>query len=353
MNDAASQPGQLLFCGFHGTEMPDDLAGLIAAGRVGGVILFARNLESPPQIRSLTTALLAAAPDDAPLLVAIDQEGGRVQRLREPWTVWPPMRRVGDCQDPAVTRRVAGALARELRDLGIALDFAPVVDVDTNPENPVIGDRSFSSDPTRVSEHAAHFITAMQEAGVAACAKHFPGHGDTDRDSHVELPSLPHSLARLRDVELPPFEAAVRAGVASIMTAHVLFPALDPNRPATLSPRVMALLREDLAYDGVVFSDDLEMQAVAKHHSPDLLVTDCLEAGIDALLVCRSALLRDQILGHLEGAPDASIERALTRVAALKAQYAAGPAPGAPSRRPPYPAHQKLAQQVTGHSRPA
>ena len=340
----AAQPGQLLFCGFDGTEMPDDLARLIAAGRVGGVILFARNLESPSQVRSLTAALRARAPDDAPLLVAIDQEGGRVQRLREPWTEWPPMRRVGDFQDTAVTRRVAGALARELRDLGIALDFAPVVDVDTNPENPVIGDRSFGSDPSRVSEHTAHFIAAMQEAGVAACAKHFPGHGDTKSDSHVELPSLAHSLARLREVELPPFEAAVRAGVASIMTAHVRFPALDPDRPATLSPSVMGLLREDLAYDGVVFSDDLEMQAVADHHSPDSLVTGCLEAGVDALLVCRSAPLRDEILALLERAPDASIERPLTRVAALKARFPAGPSPG--GGKPPYPAHRKLAQRV-------
>ncbi|HEY0136858.1 MAG TPA: beta-N-acetylhexosaminidase [Nannocystis sp.] len=316
------QPGQLLFAGFQGKELPRALAELLAQGRQGGVILFARNIGDPAQVRALTAALHAAAPPEAPVLLAIDQEGGRVQRLRAPWTEWPPMRLLGERDDPATTAAVASAIARELADLGIGLDFAPVVDVDTNPDNPVIGDRSFSRDPARVGRHAAAFITAMQDAGVAACAKHFPGHGDTTTDSHLELPRLEHDLHRLREVELPPFKAAVAAGVASIMTAHVLFPRLDKKRPATLAPDVMDLLRGELGYDGVVFSDDLEMKAVADHFQPEPLVRGCLEAGCDAVLVCSQFDLVREALRLLEKTPDALLEHPLRRMLAFKQRYA-------------------------------
>lgn len=319
------QPGQLLFAGFTGTTLPADLAALLAHGRVGGVVLFSRNVESPDQLRELIDEIRAAAPDDLPPLLAIDQEGGRVQRLRDPWTEWPPMRRLGDRDEPDDTRAFARAVARELVELGIFVDFAPVVDVDTNPDNPVIGDRSFGRDPARVARHVRPVIEALQAAGVAACAKHFPGHGDTDLDSHLGLPRLPHDLDRLREVELRPFAAAIEAGVASIMTAHVVFSAIDPRRPATLSPDVMALLREELGYDGVVFSDDLEMKAVADHYRPLQLVQGALEAGVDALLVCRDASLRREVLQRLERSPDGRVERAIERVVALKQRYARGP----------------------------
>jgi beta-N-acetylhexosaminidase len=316
------QPGQLLFAGFQGTELPRELAELLAAGRIGGVILFARNIVDAAQVRALTTALHAAAPPEAPVLLAIDQEGGRVQRLRAPWTEWPPMRVLGERGDPATTAEVATALARELSDLGIGLDFAPVVDVDTNPKNPVIGDRSFSREPAQVARHASAFITAMQAAGVAACAKHFPGHGDTLTDSHLELPRLEHDLDRLWEVELPPFRAAVAAGVASMMTAHVLFPRLDRARPATLAPDVMNLLRGELGYDGVVFSDDLEMKAVADHFKPEPLVRGSLEAGCDAVLVCSQRDLTREALRLLEHLPDALLEHPLRRMVAMKQRYA-------------------------------
>jgi beta-N-acetylhexosaminidase len=368
------QPGQLLFVGFEGTTVPPELARLVGQGRIGGVILFARNLEGPSQARDLVRALHEAAPPEVPLLLAIDQEGGRVQRLRAPWTVWPPMRALGRRDEPATTAAVAEAIARELSDLGIGLDFAPVVDVDTNPANPVIGDRSFAAEPGRVARHATAFISAMQAAGVAACAKHFPGHGDTRSDSHLELPRLPHDLDRLREVELPPFAAAVEAGVASVMSAHVLFEALDRKRPATLSPPVMHLLRGELGYDGVVFSDDLEMKAVSDHFTPEQRVRGALEAGCDALLVCRQADLRDESLRLLERLPDALVEDALRRVVALKQRYAprhrervlgpAQPTQAAPlvgdlfaapealrapepaQEGPPYPEHEELARRI-------
>lgn len=318
------QPGQLLFVGFEGTALPKDLERLVGQGRIGGVILFSRNISGPEQVRDLIRALHAAAPPEVPLLVAIDQEGGRVQRLKAPWTVWPPMRALGRRDEPSTTAAVARAIARELSDLGIGLDFAPVVDVDTNPDNPVIGDRSFDGRPERVSRHAAAFVEAMQAAGVAACAKHFPGHGDTRSDSHFELPRLLHEVDRLREVELAPFAAAARAGVASIMTAHVVFEALDRKRPATLSPPVMHLLRGELGYDGVVFTDDLEMRAVSDHFTPEQRVHGALAAGCDALLVCSKADLRDEALRLVERLPDAKVEAALRRVVAMKQKYAPG-----------------------------
>jgi len=339
-------PGQLLFVGFHGTRVPDDLGALIAAGRVGGVVLFARNIEGPEALRALLRELHAPAPEASPLLVAIDQEGGRVQRLRAPWTLWPPMRAVGDLDDPEATRTLAAALARELLDLGIGLDFAPVVDVATEPSNPVIGDRSFGETSERVARHARSFVEGLQAAGVAACAKHFPGHGDTTRDSHQELPRLAHDLERLRRVELPPFRAAIEAGVASVMTAHILFPALDPARPATLSPQVLRILRKELGFDGVIFSDDLEMRAVAETIPIRQRVLGALEAGVDALLVCSEHALWQQALETLEAARPTLLEAKLRRMRALKERFAfrarsAAFADAPPT--PPYTAHQQLA----------
>ncbi len=340
----SGQPGQLLFCGFEGTAVPDDLAALVSDGRIGGVILFARNIESPTQLRALTRDLHRLAPEGAPLLIAIDQEGGRVQRLRSPWTEWPPMRKLGDLDDENLTAEFATALARELIDFGIGLDFAPCIDVDTNPENPIIGDRSFGREPGVVARHAARFTRALQQAGVAACAKHFPGHGDTSTDSHLVLPRLDHDLERLREIELPPFRAAIDAGVASIMTAHILFPALDADRPATLSPDVMRILRRDLGYDGVVFSDDLEMKAVADHFSPTRLVDESLSAGVDSVLVCRDAALRDEVLALLEATSPSRLAASLGRIAALKQRF--GGLSSSPPSSPPYAAHAALARRL-------
>ncbi|MCA9660772.1 MAG: beta-N-acetylhexosaminidase, partial [Myxococcales bacterium] len=274
--------------------------------------------------------------------------GGRVQRLRDPFTVWPPMRRVGEHGDLEATAAVAEALAVELADYGIGLDFAPVVDVDTNPQNPVIGDRSFARTAAKVSDHARAFIRAMQGRGVAACAKHFPGHGDTTSDSHLELPRLEHDLDRLRAVELPPFAAAVAAEVATVMTAHVLFPRLDRKRPATLSPPIMAILREELGYDGFIFSDDLEMRAVADHFSVEQRTYGPLEAGVDGLLVCSDASLADEVLRLLERAPDRLVEEGVRRLVALKQAYAGARRIAAEHRPsgPPYPEHVALAERL-------
>ena len=338
------QPGQLLFAGFAGTELPDDLAALILAGRLGGVVLFARNVASPAQLRALAAELHDRAPADAPLCVAIDQEGGRVQRLRAPWTEWPPMRRLGERGSPADSQALGRALGRELADLRIDLDFAPVVDVDTNPANPVIGDRSFSRDPGEVARHAVAFIHGLQGEGVAACAKHFPGHGDTAIDSHLDLPRVEHDRERLARIELVPFRAVAAAGVASMMTSHVCLSRLDPDLPATLSPRVLALLREEIGYQGLVFSDDLEMRAIADRFAPGEMTRGALAAGVDALLVCSRADLRDEVLAALESAPDRLLEASLGRMAAFKRAWAGGRR-GA-GGEPPYAAHRELATRL-------
>jgi beta-N-acetylhexosaminidase len=337
-------PGQLLFAGFEGTRPPPALRALIAAARVGGVVLFRRNFEDVEQARALVAELHACAPPELPLIVAIDEEGGRVQRLRDWWTAWPPMRRLGERDDPALTTAMAQALGRELADVRIDLSFAPVVDVDTNPANPVIGDRSFGRTPELVARHATAFIAGLQAAGVAACAKHFPGHGDTAIDSHVALPVLAHDLARLRAVELPPFAAAIRAGVASVMTAHVLLPAVDPDEPATLSARALGLLRHELGYDGLVFSDDLDMEAVARRHTPAELARRAIAAGVDVLLACRDPERQAGVLAALEAAPAATLAPALARLASFKQRYGGG-RHGRDSS-PPYEAHQRLAARI-------
>jgi beta-N-acetylhexosaminidase len=285
-----------LFCvGFRGTTPSPEVLELVRRG-VYGVVLFARNVVDAEQVAALVAELKRAA--GRPLLVSIDQEGGRVARLRAPqgFTELPPMRAIGATGDASLAHDVGALLGRELRAVGIDQDYAPVVDVDTNPANSVIGDRSFARDPAVVARLGAALARGLQSAGVAACAKHFPGHGDTSQDSHTDLPRLPHGLERLRAVELVPFRALAAAGVASAMTAHVVFDALDPGRPATLSAPVMRLLREECGYDGCVVSDDLEMKAVAEHFPLEEAVPSALAAGVDALLVCHEASVQHRAI---------------------------------------------------------
>lgn len=329
---ALAEAARGVVVGFDGTRADDAIRHALRELCVGGVILFSRNYESPEQLVELIAELRALSRHER-LLVAVDQEGGPVQRFREPFTVWPEMAAVGESDDPALARRVGAAIATELAAVGIDLNFAPVADVNTNPDNPVIGRRAFGSDAARVAEMVAAFVEGHQGAGVPACAKHFPGHGDTRADSHTELPVLGHDLSRLASVELVPFRAAARAGVASIMTAHVLWPALDPDHPATLSERVLAPLLTELAYDGLVVSDDLEMAAVAGRYSMGEAACRAMTAGCDALLVCKSierqeAVVRGLYDGGRSGlVPHERVRRASMKIDTLLDRVAA--------RRPP------------------
>jgi beta-N-acetylhexosaminidase len=292
MKESLRQAGQRLMVGFEGMAASADLRALIKQYGVGHVILFARNVDGPEQLAELAREIQGIARDagqDLPVMIGVDQEGGRVARLREPWTLWPSLRALGRLGSEAYAERMGRALAAELEPCGIRWDFAPVVDVDTNPANPVIGDRSFGEDPALVGRLGAAMIRGLQEGYVAACAKHFPGHGDTSLDSHLELPIVTHSPSRLEEVELRPFRAATEAGVASVMTAHVLMPELDETLPATLSPRIVeTLLRRQMKYDGVVVSDDLEMKAVAKGWGPGEAAVLAAQAGCDLLTMSKS-----------------------------------------------------------------
>jgi beta-N-acetylhexosaminidase len=238
------------------------------------------------EVAALTERFVAAAPQDLPPLIAIDQEGGRVARLGAPVLLLPPMARLSALGDADLTRRAGALLGRQLAALGFSMDFAPVLDVNTNPHNPVIGDRAFGDRPEVVIEQALAFAEGLGSAGILACGKHFPGHGDTDLDSHLALPRLTHTRARLDAVELAPF-AAARGRLPAVMTAHVVFEALAPDRPATLAPAVVRdLLRGELGYDGVVISDDLEMRAIADHYGVEQAACMAIEAGCDVLLIC-------------------------------------------------------------------
>jgi beta-N-acetylhexosaminidase len=278
----------LLAVGFAGTAPSAEVKELLRRG-VSGAVLFGRNVESAEQVAALSAALKREA--GRPLLLSVDQEGGRVMRLRarHGFTELPPMRALGAAGDEGLAFEVGALLGSELRAAGIDQDYAPVADVDTNPANPVIGDRSLSRDPDSVARLAAALARGLQSAGVAACGKHFPGHGDTAQDSHRELPRLPHALPRLRAVELPPFAALARAGAAAVMTAHVVFEALDPSRPATMSPAALGLLRGECGFRGAVLSDDLEMKAVSAHFPIEEAVPAAVNAGVDLLLVCHRA----------------------------------------------------------------
>jgi beta-N-acetylhexosaminidase len=278
--------GQLLVGGFPGEQIHEEFAALVREARVGGAILFSRNFTTLEDVGDMIQRLTSLTARE-PIWIAVDQEGGRVQRLRAPFPELPPMRAFGEANKKTLVQRAGDLLGASLRLFGIQQNYAPVLDVDSNPANPIIGDRSFSRDPSAVARLGAAFIDGIQGAGVAACGKHFPGHGDTGTDSHLELPALPYDRARLDAIELVPFRAAVRTDVAAIMTAHIMFPALDPEHPATLSDRVIEpLLRRELGYDGVIVSDDLEMKAIADHYGIEDAAVRAIRAGCDQLLIC-------------------------------------------------------------------
>lgn len=343
-----------LIVGFEGHEAPATAIELVRAG-VGGVILFARNVSSPEQVAELNRSLKAAA-GGRPLLCSVDQEGGRVARLRAPWTEWPPMRELGRTEDETLAEEVGRTLGVELKSCGLDLDYAPVLDVDSNPANPIIGDRSFGRDPGLVGKLGAAMVRGLQAMNVAACGKHFPGHGDTWQDSHLTLPRLPHGLDRLRALELVPFRQAIAAGVATIMTAHVVFEALDPDLPATMSKKAIdGLLRRELGFQGVVVSDDLEMKAVHERFPLAEVVEQSLNAGVDAFLACRDVGLQQEVVEHIVRAVEEGrvergrLEEAAGRVSRLAATYAC-PAraidPQAAARLAGSPNHRATAARV-------
>ncbi|MEU3611468.1 glycoside hydrolase family 3 protein [Streptomyces sp. NPDC006872] len=310
--------------GFPGTTAPDWLLRRLGEG-LASVGLFGRNITSPEQLAALTAQLRAERGD---VLVAIDEEGGDVTRLEvRTGSSFPGNHALGAVDDVSLTLEVAAELGRRLAECGVNLNWAPSADVNSNAANPVIGVRSFGADPDLVARHTAAYVTGLQSAGVAACTKHFPGHGDTAVDSHHALPRIDADPAVLAERELTPFRAAIAAGSRAVMTAHILVPALDPARPATLSPRILTtLLREELGYDGLIVTDGMEMQAVAATYGIERGSVLAIAAGADAICV-GGGLADDETVRRLRDAlvtavrtgelPEQRLAEAAERVRAL------------------------------------
>jgi beta-N-acetylhexosaminidase len=311
--ELAARAGELLICGFDGTEPSAEILELIRAG-LGGVILFRKNCVDAFQVLELTNHLqeaARAAGHERPLLIAIDQEQGRVVRITEGVTVFPAMGAIARAGEPALIGRVAEAVGRELLAVGVNWNLAPVADVLSVPGCPV-GDRSFGADPAAVAAMAAAYVRGAVRAGIRTSAKHFPGHGATGKDSHVTTPTVGRTREELERCDLVPFRAAIAAGVSSVMTTHITFPALDPDAPATVSTAILErLLRGDLGFEGVVISDDLEMAGIALKASLPAGALAALRAGCDVLIVSRMLLPQRDIPGLLAGVRRAVAEGAI------------------------------------------
>ncbi|MFE5025124.1 glycoside hydrolase family 3 protein [Streptomyces sp. NPDC056656] len=317
--------------GFTGTSAPDWLLRRLGEG-LASVGLFGRNIASPEQLAALTAQLRAERDD---VLVAIDEEGGDVTRLEvRSGSSFPGNHALGAVDDVELTRSVAAELGRRLAACGVNLNWAPSADVNSNPANPVIGVRSFGADTGLVSRHTAAYVTGLQSVGVAACTKHFPGHGDTAVDSHHDMPRIDVGLDVLHERELAPFRAAIAAGTRAVMSAHILVPALDPDRPATLSRRILTgLLRQELGYEGLIVTDGMEMQAISATYGIERGSVLAIAAGADAICVGGGLAdddtvlrLRDALVAavHAGDLPEERLADAAARVRSL-ARWASVP----------------------------
>ncbi len=321
----AELAGQLLTVGFPGTTLPGGVRDALGTGRCAGVIFFKRNL---PDLETATelareTKRVACA-DLPPPIISVDEEGGRVRRLPPPFEGLPAMAKLASETDLAGLEAAGEALGQQLANVGFNLDFAPVLDCNTRPDNPVIGDRAFASDPGEVAACASAFARGMHRARVHTCGKHFPGHGDTDLDSHVALPRILHGRDRLDRVELAPFRALALT-MPAMMSAHIIVDALDPALPGTLSSKVSTtLLRDELGFRGVLFSDDLEMGALNSFGDVAETSVDAVRAGCDMLLICsdldKQERARDALAKTIAAEPAfrARCEEAVRRTHALR-----------------------------------
>ncbi len=324
--------GQLIMAGFRGAAPPAHIMGMLRDGALGGVILFGDDSLSAPEIRRLTEGLQKAALDGAsglPLLMATDQEGGRVNRLSPPLTRFPSAGLLGAAGSAETAAELGRAMAGELLAVGVNMNLAPVLDILTNPENTVIGDRSLGDSVEPVSELGRALIRGMQETGMMATAKHFPGHGDTSFDSHDRLGTMERSEDGLWAREVLPFRAAIEEGVGAVMTAHVIYNELDRHAPATISPKIITgMLRERLGYRGLIVTDDLEMKAVTGNYSMEQAAVGAISAGADMVLVCKekrfqgeahAALMEAARSGRLS---EERIDASVARILSTKEKYA-------------------------------
>jgi beta-N-acetylhexosaminidase len=349
---------QMFLVGCHGEALTREERLTFERCSFGGFILFGHNCCEPRQVLSLCRSLWQCASEEPPF-IAIDQEGGRVHRLPPPFTQFPAAAAIGARNDPNLAYQLGRAAAVELAVTGINLNFAPVLDVNSNRQNPIIGDRSFGSDPNRVIAISSAWTGGLKEGGIIPCGKHFPGHGDTDRDSHFDLPVVVKPLEAVMAVDLPPFAHACGNGIESLMTAHVRFTSLDPDLPATLSERVVSgLLRHQLGYDGVVFSDDMDMKAISDNYGQPHAALLAVRAGVDSLLYChdlhRAMAAFEFVCGEAERDPSvrAQVENSYRRISELKHRWLrefTGISDDELAERLQQSKHQRLVDQVQGN----
>ena len=284
LDEAKLKLGELLITGFDGTELSEETSAFFTQSRVGGVLLFAKNYQNPEQVARLIQQVQECR-SELPLWISVDQEGGRVQRFKEPFTLIPPAAKIGATDSPKLAYEIAELMAKELKAVGVNMNFRPIADILTNPSNPVIGDRAYGKDEELVSKMVTAMCRGHLTAGVQPCVKHFPGHGDTELDSHFALPKIDTPLETLVDREFRPFVKAFKSHCAFVMTAHIVNPKLDPKLPATLSEKILKkILREELRYSKIVISDDLEMQAITDHFGAEDAPRMALQAGCDLLI---------------------------------------------------------------------
>jgi beta-N-acetylhexosaminidase len=348
------QVGQLMIIALRDESVSPVAVEMIRDRHVGGVILFTRNLGEPAHARELTAALQDLALHSGagiPLFTALDQEGGIVNRAATGVTVWPSQMLLGASADPTLVERSAQMTAVELRAVGMNMNFAPVLDVNNNPANPVIGTRSYGADPALVATLGTRAIAAYRQAGIIAVAKHFPGHGDTNIDSHVALPVIDKSPAELERLELIPFRAAIAAGVDGIMTAHIAIPRITGSEPATLSrTMVTTMLRQHLGYDGLIVTDDLEMGAIVERYGTAEAAVLAFRAGADLLLFrfteAEQRRAYDLLLAAVRTEPAlrAQLAESVRRILRVKLRYGLfEPAPMPPLAEVGAVAHQEAA----------
>lgn len=347
LQDTLGQLGQLFMVGIPQSTLDNETRTLLQELQPSGIILFRRNYTGPAALAVLCAELHSLFLTHPPL-IAIDHEGGRVHRLSPPFTHFPAAIHLGHTGSVGLAYRVGLAMGHELRRVGIDIDFAPVLDVLTNPANTVIGDRAFSSDPYQVALFGRAVARGLRESGIIPCGKHFPGHGGTLMDSHEDLPHDKRSQEELNRIDLYPFQQAMIEGIEMLMTAHVLYPVLDPELPATVSPKIITgLLRQQMHYEGVAVTDDLEMGAVVRHATVEQAAVNALNAGADLLLVCHKIELaiaaRDACLRAIENGELSlqRVEEAGRRIGALRKAHQSRQA-----LSPPPPKEQEHAQLV-------
>ena len=315
--------GQMVMVGVEGYILDDNTRLMIEKFHVGGFILFGRNIKDTDQIIELTSSLKNASKNDIPLLISIDEEGGRVSRL--PGVAMPSSKTIGYTKDSDRAYENGRALAKRIKSLGFNLNNAPVLDINSNPNNPVIGDRAFSDESEVVTNLGVQTMKGIQAEGIISVIKHFPGHGDTSIDSHKGLPRVDHDLDRLQNFELIPFREAINNRADAVMTAHILLPKLDPHYPATLSKTVITdILRQDLNFGGVIITDDMTMAAIKDNYDLGKAAVKAVNAGVDIVLVCHEHANYIAVIEALEQAvksgniTKARIDGAVHRILKLK-----------------------------------